>query len=250
MNLVSSSTHRFDNAEWSTRVDLAAAFRLVDHYGMTLLNWNHITARVPGKEEHFLINEDGLAFDEVTASNLVKVDVDGNVVGQRANVPVAGFVIHSAIHRSRPDVAAVVHTHTEAGVAVSALEQGLLPLLAEAMYVYDDLAYHPYEGISNDLDERERLSASLGDKNSMILQNHGLLTVGKTVAEAFVRMYWLDFVCRVQLRVLSSGQPYRVIPEEVCRHAARQHREDFAPGPHEWPAMLRMLDRKDPSYRD
>jgi ribulose-5-phosphate 4-epimerase/fuculose-1-phosphate aldolase len=250
MNSPSATLGRTDNAERSTRVDLAAAFRLAHHYGYDEMIWNHITARVPGAEECFLINRHGLRFDEVSASNLVKVDVDGNVIDSPHGVPIAGFVIHSAIHRARPDVKCVMHTHTHAGLAVSTLEDGLLPLVSEGMYHYGDIAYHPYEGVSTELEERERMAANLGGKSCMILRNHGLLTVGTSVAEAFVRMYWLDLACNIQLKVLSTGAKFRTIPEDVCRHAARQHQEDpnFAAGVQEWPALLRLLDQKDPSY--
>lgn len=250
MKAKSATLVRGDNAEWSTRVDLAAAFRLAHHYGYDEIIWNHITARVPGVEECFLINQLGLRFDEITAGNLVKVDVDGNVIDNPNTVPIAGFVIHSAIHLARPDVRCVMHTHTQAGLAISALEDGLLPLVSEGMYHYGDVAYHPYEGVSTELDERERMAANLGDKSCMILRNHGLLTTGRTVAEAFMRMYWLDLACNIQLKVMSTGAKYRTIPEEVCRYAAKQHQEDpsFAAGVQEWPALLRLLDQKDPSY--
>ena len=238
----------YSDQEWAMRTDLAAAFRLAHRHGMDEVVWNHITARVPGHQEHFLINRMGLRYDEICASNLAKVDVDGTVLDGPDDVPIAGFVIHSAVHRAREDVVCVMHTHTEAGLAVSALKSGLEPLTAEALYCYDDLAYHPFEGVSIELEERQRLAANLGNKHAMILRNHGLLTVGASVGEAFMRMYWLDLACRTQLRVLSTGQPFDLIPEDVCRHTAAQFAR-FTPGEHEWPALLRLVDDTEPAYR-
>lgn len=241
------------DAENRMRVDLAACYRLADLFGFSDIIWNHITAKVPGTE-NFLINRFGLRHDEITASNLVKVDLDGNVIdagsaGTDENINITGFVIHSAIHAARPDVHCVMHSHSEYGLTVSALEIGLIPMVQDAMPFFEQTAYHDYEGLSTDTDERERLAASLGDKNVMILRNHGLLTCGASVAEAFMLMYYLERSCKVQMRVLASGQPYTVPSAEICRAAGAQY-ELFPHGKYEWPALLRMVEERAPGFRD
>ncbi|MGH7178253.1 MAG: class II aldolase/adducin family protein, partial [Tepidisphaeraceae bacterium] len=240
-------------AEWRMRVDLAACYRLADLFGFSDIVWNHITARVPGTER-FLINRFGLRFDEVTASNLITLDLDGNVVdpgtGTSAeDVNLTGFVIHSAIHAARRDIQCVMHSHTDAGMAVSVLKDGLMPMIQDAMPLYDRISYHDYTGLAIDTDERERLTASLGDSMAMILRNHGLLTCGRTVAEAFMGMYNLERACRVQLQVLSSGQPFVLPSAELCKQAATQYGQ-FAYGRYEWPALLRLADERSPGFRE
>jgi ribulose-5-phosphate 4-epimerase/fuculose-1-phosphate aldolase len=238
---------RGSEAEHQTRVDLAACYRLAAHFGYDDVIWNHISARVPG-EESFLINPLGLRYDEIRASNLVKVDPEGRVLdGGETNV--TGFVIHSAIHRNRPDIQCVMHSHTEGGLAVSALAEGLLPMVQDAAMFYGRIAYHAYEGLSTDLDERERLAANLGDGFAMILRNHGLLTAGRTVGEAFVRMHYLERACRVQIAVLSTGREISLPPPEVWEKAVQQY-ESFVPGRLEWPALVRLMDQLDPSFRE
>jgi len=241
-------------AERAARVDLAACYRLLAHYGMTDLIFTHVSARVPGRHDQFLINPFGLLFDQITASSLVKIDCDGNVVEDSPYaVNKAGFVIHSAIHLARPEVACVLHTHTRAGMAASCLEDGLLPLTQTALQLFGTVAYHDYEGAAVNLDERARLAADLGDKYALILRNHGLLTVGRTIPEAFELMFNLERACQVQLDVLACGSVIRQPPPEVVeRHAAR----DFASanggqprGSRAWPALLNMLDAEDSSYR-
>ncbi len=235
-------------AEWQTRVDLAAAYRLTAHFGMDELIWNHISARVPGEDKAFLINPMGWRFDEITASSLLKVDHEGRMIdGGETNY--TGFVIHSAIHLRRPDVACVMHTHSEGGLAVSALEEGLLPMTQDAFGFKDRVAYHDYEGLSLELEERERLAEDLGDRFVMILRNHGLLTAGRTVGEAFVLMYFLERACRVQMAVLASGRKIALPPEAVRDKAAEQSNR-FPTGHHEWPALLRLADKLDPSFRE
>jgi len=237
------------------REDLAAAYRLIHHYGMTDTLYTHQSVRLPGEPAHFLIHAHGGMFDEVRASELVEIDVDGNLADPDAPaVNPAGFVIHSAIHMHRHDARAVMHTHTLPGMAVAALKEGLLPLNQISMEFYGRVAYHDYEGISLDLDERERLVADLGDRHCMILRNHGLLTVGRSVAEAFSRMYYLNKACEIQIQVLAcTGSP--LLPAtEVCDRAAQQFEGDPASeGGGEldlfWRAHRRMLDRIDPSYR-
>src|SRR3982751_5758249 len=203
--------------EWSTRVDLAACYRLVHHYRMDDLVYNHISARVPGEEGHFLINAYGMTYDEITASSLVKIDFDGAIVqdsGSGYGINHAGFVIHSAVHRGRPDVACVIHTHTPAGMAVSAMECGLLPLTQNAMF-FSGVGYHDYEGPAVDLDEQKRLVADLGEHDAMILRNHGLLAVGRTIPEAFITMYWLERACQAQALAVSSNQKLKVPGKDV-----------------------------------
>ena len=242
--------------EWGMRLDLAAAYRLIHHFGMSQLVYNHITAKVPGPEKHFLINEYGLSYDEITASNLVKIDLDGNVVdGTDREINPAGYVIHSCIHRALDDVECVAHTHSRAGVAVSCLKDGFVPMEQTGFFFYDRIAYHDYEGLALDEDEQSRLVADLGDKRVMILRNHGLLTCGRSIAEAFRMIYYLEIACRTQLEVMQSGGEINRTADGVPAHTAAQ----FAGGDastevesgvtREWPAMLRMLDRKDPSWR-
>jgi ribulose-5-phosphate 4-epimerase/fuculose-1-phosphate aldolase len=237
--------------EWAVRVQLAACYRLVHHYGWTDLIYTHISARVPGREEHFLINPLGHMFDEVSASNLVKIDLEGNNAdGTNTPVNQAGFVIHSAVHSARPDVQCVIHTHTAAGMAVSMLKCGLLPLSQHAQFFYGAIAYHDYEGIALDTDERQRLVADLGDKPVMILKNHGLLTAGETVGHAFSYLFHLQKACEAQLKAMATGETLNVPPEEVSaktRHQATSMSSYV--GRAEWPALIRMLDRIDPSYR-
>ena len=245
--------------EWETerslRIDLAAAYRLVALYGWDDLIFTHLTARVPGPEHHFLINPFDRMFEEITASSLVKIDLDGNkVVETGAPVNRAGFVIHSAIHGGREDAGAVLHLHTPYGQAVSAMACGLLPHTQTAMVAQHDVAYHDFEGIATELDERERLVADLGSKHSMILRNHGTLTVGATVAEAFMRMYFLERACEAQVLMLSAGRDGLNDPEQGV--AEKVEAQSSGPGAAElarrlaWPALLRKLDRIDPGYRD
>lgn len=245
---------RVSEEEWQVRVDLAAAYRLAHLYGWTTtLIYNHISARIPGPEHHFLLNPFGLRWDEVTASNLVKIDLDGNILDDTPHgINKAGYTIHSAIHGAREDAMCVIHTHTEAGMAVSSLEDGLLFTNQDAMMFYGRVAYHDFEGIALDLSERERLVADLGAEETLILRNHGLLTTGGSVAEAWVRMYFLEKTCSAQLALLSaaaaSGQKIRFPSKEVCEHTAQQY-ENGDMGPREWPALLRQLDDVTTDYQ-
>jgi ribulose-5-phosphate 4-epimerase/fuculose-1-phosphate aldolase len=236
------------------RVDVAACYRLVALFGMNDLVYNHISGRVPDEEGHFLINPYGYAYEEITASSLVKVGFDGSVVtdsGTGCGINRAGFVIHSAVHRARTDVGCVIHTHSAAGMAVSALKCGLLPLTQNAMF-FGELGYHDYEGPALDLDEQRRLVHDLGSGAALILRNHGLLTVGATACEAFVVMHWLERACQAQLAALACNTELN-FPDAVT--VARTH-ERYRPGQRrsitelEWPALLRMLDRRDASYRE
>ena len=261
MNTASSLKASVSAAEWQARVDLAATYRLVAMQGWYDMIFTHISLRLPGPQHHFLINPYGLRFDEVRASNLVKVDLEGNMIGAQPGQEInpAGYVIHSAIHRVREDVHCVMHTHTVAGMAVAALQGELLPISMYALGYYGRVAYHDFEGPSLELDERQRLAANLGDKNVLVLRTHGLLTCGQTVAQAFVRMYRLQRACEIQLAAQATGAPLTIPPHDVCEKSARLS-DDFLvaegdkgysrnPNP-EFAAFCRLLDPKDPSYRE
>jgi ribulose-5-phosphate 4-epimerase/fuculose-1-phosphate aldolase len=247
-----------DEAEWQVRCDLAALYRLVAHYRMTDFIYTHISARVPGPEHHFLINQYGVLFEEMRASDLVKVDLDGNIVNQDERgsrlVNPAGFTIHSAIHEARPDLNVVVHTHTAAGIAVSAQAHGLLPISQHALKFYGCLSYHGYEGIALELDERPRLVADLGPVNkAMILTNHGLLVGGATCAEAFLEIYYLERACAAQVAALSGNSQLVYPPEAVCRTTQAQFNP---PEPYysahlkmAWATALRQIATGDSDYR-
>ncbi|MFK3890018.1 class II aldolase/adducin family protein [Sphingomonas sp. NPDC079357] len=241
--------------EWEARVDLAAAYRLVALYGWDDLIFTHLSARVPGPEHHFLINPYDMMFEEITASSLVKIDVDGQPVGASAHpVNPAGFTIHSAIHMARDDAQAVMHLHTPHGQAVSAMACGLLPHTQTAMIASHDVAYHEYEGIATDLEERERLVADLGSRHAMILRNHGTLTVGDSVASCFLRLYFLERACEAQVLMLAAGAdglhtPPQGVGDKVARQSPPAGVGMLARGL-AWPALLRKLDRIDRSYRD
>lgn len=238
--------------EWQARVDLAACYRLVAHFKMTDWIYNHISVRVPGSHEHYLINPFGLLYEEITASSLVKVDVTGRLVEDVAlEVNPAAFVIHGAIHQARPEIACVLHTHTRAGVGVAAQAQGLLPLSQHAFKVFNRLAYHDFEGIALDMDEQQRLVADIGTKDVLILRNHGLLTMGRTVREAFELMYYLERACEIQIAALSGKSEIIIPPPHVFQRTCEQFANDssFVKG-RDWQALLRLLDRTDPSYKD
>ncbi len=236
--------------EWQIRVDLAAFYRLAAHFGWTDSVYTHISARLPGEEDHFLLNPYGYMFEEVTASSLVKIDTEGRTVMDTPfEVNGAGFTIHSAVHMARPEVACVAHTHTRAGMAVAAQQSGLLPITQNAMMFYGDhLAYHDYEGIAFDLDERTRLQADLGDRYAMILRNHGLLACGRTIGEAFEILHNLEASCAAQIDAQSGG-PLTIPNPEVCTHTADQFWSGNEPfGERAWPAMRRLIDRHNPGY--
>ena len=240
-------------AEWQTRIDLAAAYRLVALYGWDDLNFTHISARVPGPEHHFLLNPYGMMFEEVTASRLVKIDLSGNKVSDSPYfINPAGFTIHSAVHAARADALCVMHLHTDYGIAVSAQAKGLLPISQQAMFPLASLAYHDYEGLALNDGEKPRLVADLGQKNYMILRNHGLLTVGKSAAEAFLSMYILERACRIQILAQSGGDELHYVPSDIINLTAKQmsavtvgQGADLT-----WPGLLRKLDRIDSSFRN
>jgi len=239
--------------EWQVRVDLAAAYRVVALFGWDDLVFTHISARVPGPEHHFLINPYGLMFDEITASSLVKVGLDGIKVMESAyDINPAGFTIHSAVHAAREDAMCVMHLHTRHGVAISAKKHGLLPISQQSLFSLASIAYHDYEGLALNDDEKPRLVDDLGDKSNLILRNHGLLTIGSNAAEAFLAMYNLERSCEIQLMAEAGGAELVQISKPILEGIAAQAKAatkglgaDLV-----WPGLLRKLDRLDPSYRD
>jgi ribulose-5-phosphate 4-epimerase/fuculose-1-phosphate aldolase len=266
---------RVSAEEWALRVELAACYRLVAQYGMTDLIYNHITARVPGPEHHILINAYGMLYEEVSASSLIKVDLAGNIVDTAEHgysVNAAGYIIHSAVHEAREDAQCVIHTHTPAGIAVSAMQEGLLALSQTAMRFHGRIAYHDYEGPAFNRGEKGRLVDHLGKHNAMILRNHGLLVCAPSVPQAFNLIYWLEQACRIQVETLSCQRPLHPPASQVVERTAEALSgmeitldNEAATNPHlrqgaqqagsgygllEWPALLRALDRRDSSYRD
>jgi len=248
---------RMSDGERAVRVQLAAAYRLVDYFGWTELIYGHLTARVPGEDRHFLINAFGLNYDEITASNLVKIDVDGNRIEGSSEdvVNYAGFVLHSAIHMQHDDNRVVMHTHSRAGMAIAAIKEGLAQISMTSTAFYESLAYHEYEGVSLYLDERERFIKSLGDKKAVILKNHGLLVVGSTIAETFIRLYRIERACQVQVDAAAAGT-LNILSDTVA--ARSYHDLEVFPekyghshyGEMEFAALMRKLDKIDPGYRD
>jgi ribulose-5-phosphate 4-epimerase/fuculose-1-phosphate aldolase len=244
-------------SEWKARVDLAACYRMVARLGMDDLIYNHISMRLPGHEDQFLLNPYGFLFEEITASSLVRIDIAGNKLDDTPHtVNKAAFVIHGAIHKSSHDAVCVLHTHSDASVAVSCQEEGLLPLSQFAMRFYKRQAFHDYEGVAIDLDEQERIIRHLGDNRVMLMRSHGILTVGRTPGEAFMLLYYFERAARIQLDLqaaAASGARLIVPPPEVCEKAARQFWENkgdiLIAGEREWPAFLRQLDREGADYR-
>lgn len=253
---LTSPIEGISDEEWRLRCDLAALYRLVAHFRMTDLIYTHISCRLPGPENHFLINQYGLLFDEMRASDLVKIDMNGNVVDQPGKeskkVNPAGFTIHSAVHMARHDLQFVLHTHTAAGMAVSCQKDGLLPMTQLALKFYNNIAYHGYEGIALNLEERERIIADLGNHNAMILRNHGLLVGGPTASQTWNWTYFLERACQAQIAALSGGQPLEIPAEEVRQTTQRQanppagayvEHQELA-----WAASLRIIAREPIPY--
>ena len=250
-----SLKHLVSEEEWKLRVHLAACYRLVAMYGWSDLIFTHISAKLPasvsGKDSHFLINPYGLMFDEITASSLLKIDLQGNQINESPfYVNHAGFAIHSTIHEARPEVTCVLHTHTRAGVAVSAQKEGLLPISQQASLLLDSLAYHDYEGLAVYDDERGRLRADLGNHKYMILRNHGLLTVGRSIPDAFLSMYFLEMSCQIQISAQAGGN-LNPVPQKVLdgvSAAVKVQESKGSAADLTWPALLRRLDRMNPGY--
>ncbi len=238
--------------EWQARVDLAAAYRLVAHYGWDDLIFTHISARVPGSDHHFLLNPYGMMFEEVTASSLVKVDLAGKIVMKSPHfINPAGFTIHSAVHAARKDALCVMHLHTDNGIAVSAQKKGLLPISQQSLFALSSLAYHDYEGLALDEQEKPRLVADLGTNNFMILRNHGLLTVGASAGETFLSMFILERACRIQILAQSGGAELVNVEDRILERVSMQLKAvTLGQGAQlAWPGLLRKLDRMDPTYR-
>lgn len=252
-----SVRNRVSEAEWKVRTDLAACYRLIARYGMSDLIYNHITAKLPSNKELFLINPFGMHYTDITASCFYTLDLDGNVVdkpeGEFGEFPVnrAGFMLHSAVHAARHDLVCVIHTHTRAGMAISALKEGILPLTHYSMRFYNSIGYHDYEEPTVDDSERARIARDLGPHSALILRNHGLLAAGPTVPDAWNLMYWLESACKVQLDVLSTGRefctPNHALATVMAKRYGPQGKLNLAPI--EWPAMLRQLEKEDASYR-
>jgi len=240
------------DVEWQLRVDLAACYRLVAHFGWDDLIFTHLTARLPGPEHHFLINPNGMMFDEITASSLVKIDLEGRkLLDSPHEINPAGFVIHSAIHAARDDAQAVLHTHSINGIAVSAQKAGVLPISQQSIFVLASLAYHDYEGVAVNAEEKPRLVRDLGDKRFFMLRNHGLLVVGPSIAEAFVQLYQFEAACMIQLRAQAGGELISVDPRVLAGAAqmVKTVTRGAGAGALTWPGLLRKLDRIDPSFR-
>ncbi len=250
----SSVKSQVSEEEWKLRVELAALYRIVAHKGWDDYIYTHISIRVPGPEHHFLMNPFGLMFEEITASSLIKIDLDGNIVMPSPyKVNAAGFTIHGGIHMSAPEHNCVIHTHSEDGVAVSAQKHGLLPITQHSMQVIADLSYHDYEGIALNHGERSRLIEDLGDKHCMILRNHGLMSVGKTAADAFMRHFFLERSCTMQIKAMVGGTEL-ITPsqdvQDVVNDQAKFTRPDMNAESYFWAPLVRQLDRLDPSYKE
>jgi len=240
---MTTKKNNFSQEEWLNRVNLAACYHLADYFQMSDIIWNHITSKTSNEKETFLINPFGLRYDEITASNLVEVTPEGKVINSDSSINDTGYIIHGAIHRTRKDIACVMHTHSRAGLAVSCFEDGLQPIIQDAAIFYNRVSYHDWEGMSTESEECERLSKSLGKNNVMILRNHGLLTCGTTIAEAFMLMYYLDRACKNQIDTMSTGMKLNVPSDNIMEFAAGQYDDPrFKLGKHEWPALLRLLD--------
>lgn len=249
---VESLKDKVSNAEWQTRVDLAALYRLVAMHGWDDMIYTHISCRVPGENNHFLINPWGMLFDEITASSLVKIDMEGNPVNETPYiVNPAGFTIHSALHEAREDAHCVIHLHTDDGIAVSAQKDGLLPLSQHAMICHGRVGYHDYEGVALNHDEKQRIVADLGDKPLLILRNHGTLAVGMDCGTAYQAMFYLEKACTAQIRAQNS-ESLNLCDEATSELTAQQSEAIFngLAGALAWPGLLRKLDRLDPSFRD
>jgi ribulose-5-phosphate 4-epimerase/fuculose-1-phosphate aldolase len=254
---VRSLKNRVSAAEWEVRVQLAALYRLAALYGWDDFLYTHISARVPGPQRHFLLNPLGLWFEEVTASSLVKVDLDGNVIEGQWGINQAGYVIHSAIHAAREDAHFIAHFHTDDGMAASAHKEGLLPLNQRALAILPDLAYHDYEGVALNLDERERLVADLRNRNHLLLRNHGTLALGESAAQAWARIYQLEKACSAQVRTLAAGREGVLLaPPAAQEEVRRQATSGFARSPEErarhhaliWDAIRRKVERHSPGF--
>tara|TARA_B100001540_G_C15719780_1_gene602453 strand:+ start:352 stop:1095 length:744 start_codon:yes stop_codon:yes gene_type:complete len=246
-----NSKKNYSKEEWLNRVDLAACYHLAHHFEMTDLIWNHITAKTSKQKETFLINKFGLRYDEITASNLLEIDLEGNIINGEGDINYTGYVIHGAVHKARKEINCVMHTHTRAGLAISCLKDGLKPIFQDAAIFHNRVSYHDWQGMSTEIDECKDIAKNLDKNKVMILRNHGLLTCGETIAEAFILMYYLDKTCKNQLDTMSTGQQTIIPSNNIMEYAAGQYDDPrFKLGVHEWPALLRLLDQKNSIYKN
>ena len=244
------SISNITDQEWQNRVNLSACYHLAHYFGWSDIVWNHITAKTSEHKNTFLINKFGLRYDEVTASNLLEIDLDGNIISGEGEINETGYVIHGAIHKNREDIHCVMHTHSRAGLAVSCFKEGLKPMIQDSAIFYNRVSYHEWEGMSTDIEECNRLSKSLGDNKVMILRNHGLLTCGENISEAFMLMYYLDRACKTQIDAESTGEKLNIPSNNIMEYAAGQYDDPrFQLGKHEWPALLRLLDNNQSIYK-
>ena len=247
---MNSKTH-FSDEEWINRVNLAACYHLADHFQMTDIVWNHITSKTSKNKETFLINKFGLRYNEITASNLLEIDLEGNVIRGEGEINYTGYVIHGAVHKAKKNIHCVMHTHTRAGLAISCLKEGLKPIFQDAAIFHNRVSYHDWQGMSTEVEECKDIAKNLGNNKVMILRNHGLLTCGETIGEAFILMYYLDKACKNQLDTMSTGLETIVPSDNIMEYAAGQYEDPrFRLGKHEWPALLRLLDDKKSIYKN
>ena len=246
-----NSKTQFSDEEWSNRVNLAACYHLADHFQMTDIIWNHITSKTSKNKETFLINKFGLRYNEITASNLLEIDLEGNVISGDGEINYTGYVIHGAVHKAKENIHCVMHTHTRAGLAISCLKEGLKPIFQDAAIFHNRVSYHDWQGMSTEVEECKDIAKNLGNNKVMILRNHGLLTCGETIGEAFILMYYLDKACKNQLDTMSTGLETIVPSDNIMEYAAGQYEDPrFRLGKHEWPALLRLLDDKNSIYKN
>ena len=237
------SISNITDQEWQNRINLSASYHLAHYFGWSDIIWNHITAKTSKYKNTFLINKFGLRYDEVTASNLLEIDLDGNIINGEGEINETGYVIHGAIHKNREDIHCVMHAHSRAGLAVSCFKEGLKPMIQDSAIFYNRVSYHEWEGMSTDIEECDRLSKSLGANKVMILRNHGLLTCGESIAEAFMLMYYLDRACKTQIDAESTGEKLIIPSNNIMEYAAGQYDDPrFKLGKYEWPALLRLLN--------
>ena len=240
---------KFSEEEWDNRVNLAACYHLANHFGWSDIVWNHITAKTSKNKNTFLINKFGLRYDEITASNLLEIDLEGNVINGEGDINYTGFVIHGAIHKAKENIHCVMHTHSRAGLAISCLKIGLEPIIQDAAMFHNRVSYHDWEGMATSTEECDSIARDLGKNNTMILRNHGLLTAGKTIGETFMLMYYLDRACRVQIDLLATNKDIIKPSNNLLEFAAGQYNDSkYKLGKHEWPALKRMLDKNNSIY--
>ena len=247
---MSNFNKKYSDEELSNRINLAACYHLADHFGFSDIIWNHITAKTEKNKDTFLINPFGLRYDEVTASNLIEINLDGKIINGEHKINETGYIIHGAIHKSRKDINCIVHSHSRAGLAISCLNEGLIPMMQDSAMFYNRVSYHDWEGMSTEIEECEKISKDLGSNKVMILKNHGLLTCGSTISEAFMLMYYLDRACKNQIDIMSTRMKINSPSENIMEFAVKQYEDpSFKLGENEWPALIRLLDKKNSKYK-